>query len=98
MKQLKRVFAAVIACTICLCGAQGLMAADLKPVNDLSTDYRNAIENTFTWGKTRGKLCIQRRVFPRGSRSQHTGERVNGVGQSIGGDWLALIRRALWSE
>lgn len=89
MKQLKRVFAAVIACTICLCGAQGLMAADLKPVNDLSTDYRNAIENTFTWAK-QGESYVFSDAYFLGEVDPNTGERVNGVGQSIGGDWLAL--------
>ena len=78
MKQLKRILVAMMAVVICLCGAQGLMAADLKPVNDLSKDYRNAIENTFTWAKQGETYVFSDKFFKEGD-----------IGGTYG-DWLAL--------
>ena len=78
MKQLKRILVAMMAVVICLCGAQGLMAADLKPVNDLSKDYRNAIENTSTWAKQGETYVFSDKFFKEGD-----------IGGTYG-DWLAL--------
>lgn len=70
-------------------GSMGAMAADLKPVNDLKTDYPNAIENCFTWYK-QGNSQIFNSEFLKASSGN--------VGNTPG-DWTAIaVGRYFYSD
>lgn len=70
-------------------GSMGAMAADLKPVNDLKTDYANAIENCFTWYK-QGNSQIFNSEFLKASSGN--------VGHTAG-DWIAIpVGRYFYSD
>lgn len=70
-------------------GSMGAMAADLQPVNDLKTDYANAINNTFTWAK-QGETQIFNSKYLSASQGL--------VGGTFG-DWTAIgVGRYFYSD
>ncbi|MEG2657699.1 MAG: S-layer homology domain-containing protein [Clostridiales bacterium] len=75
-KKLLTMFCAVML--LLAFSATGALAGDLKPVNDLKTDYNNAIENSFTWSKQGNSQIFNAKYL------------AEGLVGTTNGDWTAI--------